>query len=115
MGHDIWEGELATCEAYRDFPELKVFGSNEDVENFSASALIELEETEDDETIVRGSPLLADQARAAINANVKVEGGGLQSSRCPVASIKGKDAVVAGRATVQSYSAYVVKLFDNFD
>ena len=106
---------MEASEAYAKYSELGIFGSNEDTEHFPLSAMLEVEITDEKTTTVRGSSLLADQARATITVDVEVAGGGPQSSRCPVVSIKGKEAATVAAATAQSYSAYVVKLFDNFD
>lgn len=94
---------------------MKQFDSKDDTSAFSLSALLEVIEDDEDEAIVRGSPLLADKARSVINVAVKVEGGGPTSSMCPIVSIHGKEAVAVAKATVLAYSAYVSALFDNFD
>ena len=98
-----------------DHPALKDFAGNPDPDDFAICALLEVKETAETPLIVSGSPLLADQARTAINIEVEVKTVGPQSTRCAAAKLHGKDAVQVALAVVVSYAEYVKKLFDNFD
>ena len=116
IGREVWEGDhLLSDDDYSSCPELKEFSQCQQPESLAFAARLEIEETKDEEVIVKGSPLLTDQARTAINAKVRVEDGGPVSKRCVVASVRGKEAVDVASAIVVAYGAYVKKLFDNFD
>lgn len=110
LGLDVWEGDDANA-----YPELKEFSGEAESEEFAFSARLEVEETDGEVVVVRGSPLLVDQARTAITYKVQVEAGkGPSSERCAVARVEGKGALDVAGAMVVAYGEYVKKLFDNF-
>ena len=114
LGLDAWEGDDG--ESLNTYPELKEFSGEAESEDFAFSARLEVEETDGEVVVVRGSPLLVDQARTAIAHKVQVEAGkGPSSERCAVAQVEGKGAVEVAGAMVAAYGEYVKKLFDNFD
>ena len=111
LGLDAWEGDDTHA-----YPELNRFSDEAEAEDFAFSARLEVEETDGEVVVVRGSPLLVDQARTAITHKVQVEAGkGPSSARCAVARVEGKGAVEVAGAMVVAYGEYVKKLFDNFD
>lgn len=115
IGHDVWEDTVSINDAYEKDVDLKTFQNEEDASEFSLSALIEVVENDEAEVVIKGSSLLAEKARSAINVPVSVESGGPTSSRCPVISIHGQEAAAVATATISAYSHYVSALFENFD
>ena len=115
IGYDVWEGTERVSELRDSYGALKDFSGNADPDAFAICALLEVQESAESPLAVRGSPLLGDQARTAINVKVDVKSGEPQSVRCATARLQGKDAISVAIAVVVSYGEYVKKLFDNFD
>ena len=114
LGVTVWEGD--NDKPQNAYPELQKFSGEPEAEAFAFSARLEVEETDGEVVVVRGSSLLVDQARTAITHKVQVEAGkGPSSERCTIAQVKGKGAVEVAGAMVVAYGEYVKKLFDNFD
>ena len=116
IGYDVWEDSESANGLCDKYSELKDFASSLEPAECAISALLEVQEIERGSVCVTGSPLLADQARAAINVKVEIQNGGEpHSSRCASAKLRGKGAISVAVAVAVSYGGYVKKLFDNFD
>jgi len=94
---------------------LRQFGGNISPDDIAICAVLEIEERSRKPLVVGRNPLLAAQARTAINVEVEVIRSEPRLSRCAAAILRGKRAVEVTVAVVVAYGEYVKKLFDNFD